>query len=321
MSARKIAVLTSGGDAPGMNACIRAVVRTGIFNGFSVLGIERGYNGLISNNIYEMDLRSVGDIIGRGGTILHTARCMEFKTQEGIQKAMANIEKNQIDGIVVIGGDGSFRGAKELTDLGVPAIGIPGTIDNDLAYTDYSIGFDTAVNTALEAIRKIRDTMTSHDRVSVIEVMGNKCGDIALYAGLCGGAECIIVPEKDWSYEELCSSLMRSRSRGKLASIVVVAEGAGKGSEISTEIEKRTGMETRATVLGYIQRGGAPSARDAELASRFGFHAVGLLIKGIGGRVVGIHNEQIMDMEIHEAISMKKTINSTLYNIVNVLAI
>jgi len=321
MSTRKIAVLTSGGDAPGMNACIRAVVRTGIFNGFSVLGVERGYNGLISNNIFEMDLRSVGDIISRGGTILHTARCLEFKTEEGINKAIENIKKNNIDGIVVIGGDGSFRGAKELTDLCVPAIGIPGTIDNDLAYTDYTIGFDTAVNTALDALRKIRDTMTSHDRVSVVEVMGNKCGDLALYSGLCGGAEYIIVPEKEWSYDDLFTALNRSKSRGKLASIVIVAEGACKGVEVSAQIEKRMGMETRVTVLGYIQRGGAPSARDTELASRFGFHAVGLLIKGIGGRVVGIKDEKIIDMEIHEALSIKKTINNTIYNIANVLAI
>ena len=235
MEKKRIAVLTSGGDAPGMNACIRSIVRNGIYNGFEMVGVIKGYNGLITNEMVPMDNRSVGNIINRGGTILRTARCLEFKTEEGMNTAMENIKKNNICGVVVIGGDGSFRGCRDLTQRGVPAIGIPGTIDNDLAYTDFTLGFDTAVNTALDAIAKIRDTMASHDRVSIIEVMGNKCGDIALYAGLCGGAEYIIVPELEWSFEALCDKLESSKKSGKTSSIVVVAEGAAKGNTLAAE--------------------------------------------------------------------------------------
>ena len=233
-----------------------------------------------------MDNRSVGNIINRGGTILRTARCLEFVTEEGQKKALENIKKNNICGVVVIGGDGSFKGCRALTQLGVPAIGIPGTIDNDLAYTDFTLGFDTAVNTVLDAITKIRDTMASHDRVSIIEVMGNRCGDIALYTGICGGAEYIIIPELEWSFEELCEKLETGKKAGKTSSIVVVAEGAAKGATLAEEIKKRTTMDTRTTVLGYIQRGGSPSASDVLLASRFGAHAIELIAKGIGGRCV-----------------------------------
>ena len=321
MEVKRIGVLTSGGDAPGMNACIRAVVRTAIYHGLTVSGIERGYWGLLENKMHEMDLRGVGDIINRGGTILKTARCLEFKTKEGQAIALEHLKENKIDGLVVIGGDGSFAGAQVLTDYGIPAIGIPGTIDNDLAYTDYTLGFDTALNTVLDAIRKIRDTMTSHDRVSVVEVMGNKCGDLALYSGLNGGAECILIPEKEWDIEHVCAMLLRGKEKGKMASIILLAEGAGDGNELSRVIEARTGMQARATVLGHIQRGGSPSARDTQLASMFGFYAVNLLVKGVGGRVVGIKDDQIFDMEIHDALKMKKTVNESMYNLANVLAI
>lgn len=317
---KKIGVLTSGGDAPGMNACIRSVVRTAIYHGMTPVGIERGYWGLIEDQMFDMDLRSVGDIINRGGTMLKTARCLEFKTKEGQATALENIRKHGIEGIVVIGGDGSFQGAQVLTNYGIPAIGIPGTIDNDLAYTDYTLGFDTALNTILEAIRKIRDTMTSHDRVSVVEVMGNKCGDLALYSGLVGGAECILIPEREWNIDDVCATLLRGKERGKMASIVLLAEGCGSGHELSKTIEARTGMQARATVLGHIQRGGAPSARDTQLASMFGFYAVNLLDKGIGGQVVGIKDDQIFSMDIHAALKIEKEPNYNLYNLANMLS-
>lgn len=320
MEKKRIAVLTSGGDAPGMNACIRSVVRNGIAAGFEMVGVIKGYNGLIANEMIAMDNRSVGNIINRGGTILRTARCLEFKTEEGQAIALENIKKNNICGVVVIGGDGSFRGCKALTQLGIPAIGIPGTIDNDLAYTDYTLGFDTAVNTVLEAITKIRDTMASHDRVSIIEVMGNRCGDIALYAGLCGGAEYIIVPELKWTIENLCEKLETSKVAGKTSSIVVVAEGAAKGAALAEEIKKRTSMDTRTTVLGYIQRGGSPSASDVLLASRFGAYAINLVKQGIGGRCVGTKNKKLFDMDIIEACSMQKVFDKELYDIAEILS-
>ncbi len=320
MEKKRIAVLTSGGDAPGMNACIRSIVRHGIYHGFEMVGVVKGYNGLITNEMIPMDNRSVGNIINRGGTILRTARCLEFKTEEGQKAALENIKNNNICGVVVIGGDGSFKGCRALTEYGVPAIGIPGTIDNDLAYTDYTLGFDTAVNTVVDAITKIRDTMASHDRVSIIEVMGNRCGDIALYAGVCGGAEYIIVPEKEWSYEELCEKLEQSKKAGKTSSIVVVAEGATKGAALAEEIKKRTSMDTRTTVLGYIQRGGSPSASDVLLASRFGAYAIELVSKGIGGRCIGTKNNKLFDMDITEACAMKKEFDNNLYTISEILS-
>lgn len=320
MENKRIAVLTSGGDAPGMNACIRSVVRNGIHHGFEMVGVIKGYNGLITNEMIPLDNRSVGNIINKGGTMLRTARCLEFKTPEGLNKALENIKKNNIAGVVVIGGDGSFMGCRALTLAGVPAIGIPGTIDNDLAYTDFTLGFDTAVNTVLEAITKIRDTMASHDRVSIIEVMGNRCGDIALYAGLCGGAEYIVLPEQEWNIEALCEKLSFSKKIGKTSSIVVVAEGAIKGEVLAEEIKKRTNMDTRTTVLGYIQRGGSPSASDVLLASRFGAKAIQLVSKGIGGRCVGIKNNRIFDMDIIEACSMKSNFNTELYEIADILS-
>ena len=290
---KTIGVLTSGGDAPGMNAAIRAVVRTSIFNNIRVMGIEQGYKGLIEGKIKEMDLSSVGDIIHRGGTKLKTARCEEFKTEEGRKKALNVLNVFGIEGLVVIGGDGSFKGAQKLSELGIKTIGIPGTIDNDLAYTDYTIGFDTAVHTVLDAVGKIRDTSTSHGRASVIEVMGRHCGDIALYAGLAGGAESVIVPEVEYNIDDVCRKLIQGKSRGKLHSIIMLAEGVGNAFEISKEIQEKTGIETRVTVLGHIQRGGIPSASDRILASQMGAKAVELLLDGASSRVVGIKSNKI----------------------------
>ena len=298
---KTIGILTSGGDAPGMNAAIRAVVRSAIYYGCKVYGINRGYKGLIESDLVEMDLSSVGDIIHRGGTILKSSRCEEFKTEVKILK------KHGIDCLVVIGGDGSFNGAQKLSDLGFPAIGIPGTIDNDLAYTDYTIGFDTALNTVVDAISKIRDTSSSHERVNIVEVMGRHCGDLALYSGLAGGAETIIVPEVDYKIEDICLRLETTKKRGKRHSIIVVAEGVGNANDIAKGIVERTGADLRVTVLGHVQRGGSPTVSDRILASRMGVRAVELLLDGKSARVVGIKDDKIIDMEIHEALSKKKS--------------
>lgn len=317
---KNIAVLTSGGDAPGMNAAIRAVVRSGINRGLRVYGIKRGYNGLIQGDIQEMKMSSVADIVQRGGTILRTARSEEFRTPEGQLKAVNVAKVFNIDGIVVIGGDGSFAGAQALTDNGIACIGVPGTIDNDLAYTEYTIGFDTAVNNALDAINKIRDTSTSHERVSIIEVMGRHCGDIALHAGIAGGAESIIVPEIEFSLEEICRKLIQGKNRGKLHSIIVLAEGAGDGIRLEEQIRCMVDMEVRTTILGYIQRGGNATGVDRLLASRMGAKAVELLLEGKAGRVVGIRDNRIFDMEIHEALAMKKTFNHELFQLSELLS-
>lgn len=312
---KKIAVLTSGGDSPAMNAAIRAVVRVALEKGIKVLGVHRGYNGLINGEVFEMDRHSVSDIIQRGGTILRTARSEEFKTEEGRQKALNVIKVLRIDGVIVIGGDGSFRGADLLSDLGVPTIGVPGTIDNDLPYTDYTIGFDTALNTAIDAINKIRDTSSSHERVSVIEVMGRNCGDLALYAGIAGGAEQVIIPEKPSKIEDICESIFAGKRIGKLHNIIILAEGVGGAQKLAKDIERITSIETRATVLGYIQRGGSPSASDRILASRMGNRAVKALIEGKTARVVGIRHNKIIDMDIKEALAMKKEFNKDLYEL------
>ena len=317
---KKIAVLTSGGDAPGMNAAIRAVVRIADYYGMEVYGVSRGYNGLINGQIEKMTPRSVADIIQRGGTILKTARCEEFKTEEGRAKAVEQIQKYGIEGVIVCGGDGSFRGAQLLSRLGIPTVGLPGTIDNDLAYTEYTLGFDTAVNTAVSAINNIRDTMTSHERVSVVEVMGRRCGDIALYAGIAGGAEVIMVPEIPVSIDYICQRLLAGKERGKLSSIIVLAEGAGHGEEISELVEKGTGLETRPVVLGHVQRGGTPTCRDRILASRMSAHAVKLLSKGVGNRLVGVKGEKIFDMDIDEALAQKRTFSKELYDLAIELA-
>ena len=263
----RIGVVNSGGDAPGMNAAIRAVVRRGIYLGIEIFGIQRGFLGLVNGEIIKMNLGSVADIIHRGGTILHTARCDEFKTEEGQIKALRNLEEYNIDGLVVVGGDGSIRGAYELGNKGFPVIAVPGTIDNDVPCTDYSIGFDTAVNTVIEVINKVRDTATSHERTFIVEVMGKNSGWIALEAGLAGGAESILVPEIQYDIEQVCNKLIRGHKRGKLHSIIIVAEGSGKGFEIGEAVKAKTGFETRVTVLGHIQRGGVPTAKDRIIAS------------------------------------------------------
>lgn len=318
---RRIAVLTSGGDAPGMNAAIRAVVRYAIYKGVQVFGIERGYRGLIEGDIKEMIIPSVGDIIHRGGTILRSARSLEFMEEEGKQRALNILKVFKIDGLITIGGDGTFRGAKTLCDEGFPVIGVPGTIDNDLAYTDYTIGFDTALNTVLDAVSKLRDTTSSHERVSVIEVMGRNCGDIALYAGLGGGAEEILVPETKYDIDNICKKILVSVNRGKTQSIIMVAEGVGSAAEICNQIHEKTGLDSRATILGHIQRGGSPTAKDRILASQFGAHAVQCLIDGKSSRVVGIKNDKIIDMDINEALNIKSTFNSDIYELTKILSI
>lgn len=317
---KTIGVLTSGGDAPGMNAAIRAVVRMGIEKGFKVMGIRRGYQGLIRGEIVEMDRASVADIIQRGGTILRTARCQEFKTEAGMKKAINVLNAFDIEGLIVIGGDGSFRGARDLSQLGFPSIGVPGTIDNDLAYTDYTIGFDTAVNTVLDALNKLRDTSTSHERVSIIEVMGRNCGDIALYAGIAGGAESIIVPEVEFKIDDVCKTIMAGKLRGKLHSIVVLAEGVGRAAELAKSIEDYSGLEARVTILGHIQRGGGPTAFDRLLASRLGAKAVELLSENLSSRVVGMKGNKIIDVDINEANAMQKDIDPELIRLSHVLA-
>lgn len=317
---KTIAILTSGGDAPGMNAAVRAVVRSAIYHGCKVYGINRGYKGLIEDDIFEMDLSSVGDIIQRGGTILKSSRCEEFKTEEGRAIAVKTLNKYGIECLVVVGGDGSFTGAQKLSDLGFPAIGIPGTIDNDLAYTDYTIGFDTTMNTIIDAIGKIRDTSASHERVNIVEVMGRHCGDLALYAGLAGGAESIIVPEVDFTVEEVCEKLEQTKRRGKQHSIIVLAEGVGNAQELGKQIVDRTNADLRITVLGHMQRGGSPSAFDRILASKMGVKAVELLLEGKSARVVGIRDNKIIDMDINEALSMKREFDKNTYEMVKILS-
>ena len=317
---KRIGLLTSGGDAPGMNAAIRAVVRSGIYFGMEVYGIERGYAGLIDGNVMKMEMRSVSNIVQCGGTRLRTARCLEMMTVEGQKKALDTLEKYGIEGLVVIGGDGSFRGAKTLSEYGVPTIGIPGTIDNDLEYTDYTLGFDTAVNTCLDIINKLRDTMTSHERVSVVEVMGRHCGDIALYSGIASGAEIIVVPEIAFDINEIASRINRSRAQGKHSNIVVVAEGVMSAEKFANQLQAVTEYSVRPTCIGYVQRGGSPSMSDRMLAAQFGNKAVRLLNDGIGNRAVGIRDNKIIDMDIIEAVSMKKTFNYELYETLQMIS-
>lgn len=312
---KRIGILTSGGDAPGMNAAIRAVVRTALVNGIEVMGIYKGYLGLHEGEIHPMDRSSVSDIIQKGGTILKTARFEEFADLEVRKKAAQVLKIYGIEGLVVIGGDGSFKGAKGLSELGIKTIGIPGTIDNDLDYTDRTIGFDTAQNTVIDAINKIRDTSSSHQRVSVVEVMGRNCGDLALYAGLAGGATTILVPEKKYSKDEIIRTVMDGQRQKKHHNLVVIAEGVGKSDEIAKEIEEISGIETRLTVLGHIQRGGSPTAFDRVLASKMGHRAVELLMEGKSGRVVGTVKGDIVDLDIHEALSIERPFNEQLYQI------
>ena len=317
---RKIAVLTSGGDAPGMNAAIRAVVRSAIDNGIEVMGVQRGYAGLINGELAPMNRNSVSDIVHRGGTILKTARCPEFKTEEGRQKAANVLKVFGVDGLVVIGGDGSFTGARLLSKLGVATVGIPGTIDNDLSYTEYTIGFDTALNTVLDAINKLRDTSSSHERVSIVEVMGRHCGDLALYAGIAGGAEDVIVPEIDFDKDQLCKTILEGKLKGKTHSLILLAEGVGGASKLAKYVEEMTGIETRATILGHIQRGGSPSGFDRILASKMGVKAVEVLMEGRSARVIGLENGKIMDQDIDEALSIPRKFDEKLYDISKVLS-
>ncbi len=295
-----------------MNACIRAIVRGAIYNGMEVYGIRRGYEGLIDGEIEQMDVSSVADIIHRGGTILRTARSERFLTKEGFARALSMLETFGIEGLAVIGGDGSLRGGAELSQAGVTVMGLPGTIDNDLAYTDYTIGFDTAVNTALMAIGNIRDTSSSHGRTTIIEVMGRHCGDIALYAGLAGGAETILVPEETLDVAGICKKLLTGKNRGKLHSIIIKAEGVSMSSEeLRTVLEERTGLETRVVILGYIQRGGGPTARDRLLASRTGYRAVELFRDGSPSKAVGIRGEEIIAVDINDALKTPKSSNAS----------
>ena len=318
---KRIGLLTSGGDAPGMNAAIRAVVRSGIYFGMEMFGIERGYAGLMDDSVIPMEMRSVSNIVQSGGTKLRTARCLEMMTEEGKRKAVATLEKHGIEGLVVIGGDGSFRGARALTEeFGVPTIGIPGTIDNDLEYTDYTVGFDTAVNTCLDIINKLRDTMTSHERVSVVEVMGRHCGDIALYSGIASGAEIIVVPEVKYDMDEIVEKVNRSRASGKHSNIIVVAEGVMSADDFAGKLQAHTPYSVRPTCIGHVQRGGSPTMADRMLAAQFGNKAIRLLNDGIGNRVVGIRNNKIIDMDLIEAVSMKKTFNYELYETLQMIS-
>ena len=318
---KTIGVLTSGGDAPGMNAAIRAVVRLGIYHGIKVMGIKEGFNGIIQGDISELNLSSVGDIIHTGGTVLKSSRSEEFKTELGMKRALTVLEIFNIDGLVVIGGDGTFRGARELHKNGIKVVGVPGTIDNDLGYTDFSIGFDTVVNTVVHLIGNIRDTSESHGGVNIVEVMGRECGDIALYSGLAGGAEAIIVPEKEQNYDGICKKIMQGRTRGKRHSIIVLAEGAGDPYELKVHIRDTIGVRTRVTILGYVQRGGSPTATDRIRASEMGAKAVDLLRDGISGQVVGIKENEIMSMDIDEALDVEKVFDEHAYQLAKMISI
>lgn len=318
---KRIGVLSSGGDSPGMNAAIRAVVRGGLYNNMEIYGIERGYEGLINGDIRELGISSVSDIIQRGGTVLRTARSERFQTAEGFKRALDMIENFGLEGLVVIGGDGSLRGALDLTRAGVPVMGLPGTIDNDLAYTDFTIGFDTSVNTVLSAIGNIRDTSSSHGRTTVIEVMGRQCGDIALYAGLAGGAETILIPEEEVDINSVCRKLIQGKNRGKLHSIILRAEGVAMSSdELARIIEERTGMETKVVVLGYIQRGGSPTARDRMLASRMGYRAVKLLLADSNSRAIGVCGSEIVDYDLQEALGMQRLHDHSIIELAEILS-
>lgn len=321
-SIRTIGVLTSGGDAPGMNAAIRAVVRTALSKGLKVRGIRRGFHGLLKEEIIDLSARDVSDTIQRGGTILQTARCQTMRTEEGQQKAAAICKKYGIDGLVVIGGDGSFAGAQKLANLGVRTIGLPGTIDLDIACTEYTIGFDTAVNTAMEAIDKIRDTSTSHERCSIIEVMGRDAGYLALWCGIANGAEKILMPEeRDYDEAALIEDILANKKRGKKNYIIINAEGIGDSINMAKRIEEATGIETRASIIGHMQRGGSPTCKDRVYASTMGAMAVELLLAGKSNRVVGYQKGEFKDFDINEALSMKKEIPAHQYEIAKILAL
>ena len=323
---KKIGVLTSGGDAPGMNAAIRAVVRTAIYNNIEVCGIQHGYNGLIHGEIQQMDARSVGETLQKGGTILQTARCLEFKEWEGVLKGVEVAKNAGLDGLVVVGGDGSFRGARDLTRAGLPTIAIPGTIDNDIACSDYTIGFDTCLNTVKDSIDKLRDTSTSHDRCSVIEVMGRNAGYIAIHASIACGAEVVLIPEREIDFDrDVISPILKGKARGKRHTIVIVAEGvSGKFNdvyEIAKRIEAATGIESRATIIGHVQRGGSPTVRDRVIASQMGSRAVELLLEGKSNRIVRMKDSHICDIDIEEGLQMKKEVPEDLIELSKVLSV
>lgn len=318
---KKIAVLTSGGDSPGMNAAIRAVVRKARFHGVDVVGVYHGYEGLFHGRYEMLDLGTVGGIIQRGGTILYSARFPDFHLGDKQEQAIEKMRAAGIEGLIVIGGDGSYRGAMQLTEKGFPCVGIPGTIDNDVPGTEYTIGFDSAVNTVIESIDKIRDTATSHENTFIVEVMGRDAGDIALWAGLAAGAESILIPEEEYSIDDIVERLERGAARGKRHSIIIVAEGVMPGQELAAMLKERTGVEIRVSVLGHMQRGGAPSARDRVLAGRFGAKAVEVLLEGRGGRAVGIQNHVVVDYDLKEAYENNHKADLSLYTLSKELSI
>ena len=317
---KTIGVLTSCGDAPGMNAAVRSIVRSAEAKGIKVKGVMRGYNGLIENHFVDLDIRSVSDIIQRGGTALYTARCPNFKTEEGINEAIKNCKESDIEGLIVIGGDGSFRGARDLSLRGIPCVGIPATIDNDISSTDYTIGFDTAMNTVVELVDKIRDTACSHDRCSVVEVMGHGAGDLALQCGLAVGATSVIVPEKNYDPKAIITKIRETQKRGRNHFIIVVSEGLCDVRELAKQIEESTGIESRATILGHIQRGGSPTLRNRVVASKMGYAAVELLKNGIGNRVIALKNCEIVNYDIFEALNMPKTFDEKTYLLANIIS-
>lgn len=319
---KKIGILTSGGDAPGMNAAVRAVARAALSKGMEVVGIQRGYCGLLNREFIEMDARSVSGIIQRGGTYLYTARCPEFRNMDGVLKGKAVCEEVGLEGLVVIGGDGSFRGAGDLSSVGIPCIGLPGTIDNDIQCTEYTIGYDTAMNTAMEMIDKLRDTTQSHDRCSVVEVMGRKAGFIAVNVAMAVGAEAALTLEKPYDLDAIAAKMIKTTSEkdGKHHFILVVSEGVGQTENIARTIQEMTGIESRATVLGHVQRGGSPTLRDRVVATEMGYHAVELLEQGIGNRIVGLKNGKVYDIDIQEGLAMKKPFIDERYDILNAIA-
>lgn len=315
MKFKKIGVLTSGGDAPGMNAAVRAVVRGALSKGMEIMGIRRGYSGLINKDVFDMEIRSVSEIIHRGGTFIHSARCPEFNTEEGLKKAADNCKELGIEGIVVIGGDGSYRGARDLSKYGIPCIGIPGTIDNDIGCTEYTIGFDTAMNTAVEMIDRLRDTAQSHERCSICEVMGRNAGYLALHTGIAVGALAILVPEVEVDLDSIINKMRHTKSTGKRHFIIVVAEGIGHIDDLAEKIHKATGIETRTTVLGHIQRGGSPLVRDRYIASQMGYMAAELFSEGISNRIIAVYKGEITHFDINEALNMTKEFDYYLYKI------
>ena len=318
----RIGVLTSGGDAPGMNAAIRAVVRVATYHGIEAVGVYHGYNGLLHNNMEVMTARSVGETLQKGGTILHTARCLEFKTPEGIKKAVENARAAQLDGLIVIGGDGSFKGARELTRAGLPTIAMPGTIDNDIDCSDYTVGFDTCLNTVMDAVDKLRDTSSSHERCSVVEVMGRDAGYIAINAAIACGAEIVLIPEIPFDFDtDVLRPILEGKQRGKKHNIIIVAEGVGGVIEMAKKIEEKTGIESRATILGHVQRGGSPTVRDRVIASQMGGRAVELLMEGKSNRIVCVENGKIADVDIEEGLAMKKHISQDLIDLAKKLSV